>query len=261
MSSMICRPREHLAVAGRLYPDAWRRVDELRAGRGKDLPSWPDWCVLPLAGAYAIVSADAGLSRLDCDLVGDVGRMGALAAWRVTQGIYRFDPAVFDSVRETTLDGEIPCSVLYRLPEWCVYVETPGLAWAGLPLHGFWAHLEWDTNTGRTELRLLTDSDAGLLPIVLHIGPWTLSEAMDRSLSESMHNAKTLGEASELAKLAAQGGSQQGSGGQNIAVTINARDAQSFRQSRVQVASDIARAVAFGRRAFRWPSMKSAFPT
>ena len=51
-------------------------------------------------------------------------------------------------------------------------------------------------------------------------------------------------------ELAAQGGSQLGSGGQNIAVTINAKDAQSFRQSRVQVASDIARAVAFGRRAF-----------
>ena len=51
-------------------------------------------------------------------------------------------------------------------------------------------------------------------------------------------------------ELAAQGESQQGNGGQNIAVTINARDAQSFRQSRVQVASDIARAVAFGRRAF-----------
>jgi len=50
-------------------------------------------------------------------------------------------------------------------------------------------------------------------------------------------------------ELAAQGG-QAGGGGQNIAVTINARDAQSFRQSRVQVASDIARAVAFGRRAF-----------
>ncbi len=51
-------------------------------------------------------------------------------------------------------------------------------------------------------------------------------------------------------ELAAQGGAQAGGGGQNIAVTINARDAQSFRQSRVQVASDIARAVAFGRRAF-----------
>lgn len=51
-------------------------------------------------------------------------------------------------------------------------------------------------------------------------------------------------------ELAAQGGVQAGGGGQNIAVTINTKDAQSFRQSRVQVASDIARAVAFGRRAF-----------
>ncbi len=39
-----------------------------------------------------------------------------------------------------------------------------------------------------------------------------------------------------------------GAGG-NVSVTINARDAQSFRQSRAQVASDIARAVSFGRRA------------
>jgi hypothetical protein len=34
----------------------------------------------------------------------------------------------------------------------------------------------------------------------------------------------------------------------NISVTINARDAESFRQSRTQVASDIARAVSLGRR-------------
>ena len=52
-------------------------------------------------------------------------------------------------------------------------------------------------------------------------------------------------------ELAAQGAAQSGSfRGPNIAVTIQAKDAQSFRQSRVQVASDIARAVAFGRRAF-----------
>ncbi|NBU29814.1 MAG: phage tail tape measure protein, partial [Caulobacteraceae bacterium] len=51
-------------------------------------------------------------------------------------------------------------------------------------------------------------------------------------------------------ELAAQGAAPAGGYGQNVAVTINARDAQSFRQSRVQVASDIARAVAFGRRAF-----------
>jgi hypothetical protein len=34
----------------------------------------------------------------------------------------------------------------------------------------------------------------------------------------------------------------------SISVTINARDADSFRQSRTQVASDIARAVSLGQR-------------
>jgi hypothetical protein len=37
-------------------------------------------------------------------------------------------------------------------------------------------------------------------------------------------------------------------GGSTVNVTINARDAESFRQSRTQVASDIARAVSLGRR-------------
>ena len=37
-------------------------------------------------------------------------------------------------------------------------------------------------------------------------------------------------------------------GGSGVTVNINARDAESFRQSRAQIASDIARAVSFGRR-------------
>jgi hypothetical protein len=52
-------------------------------------------------------------------------------------------------------------------------------------------------------------------------------------------------------ELANQGGlNGSGASAPNIAITINARDAESFRQSRVQVASDIARAVAFGRRGY-----------
>ncbi len=38
------------------------------------------------------------------------------------------------------------------------------------------------------------------------------------------------------------------SGAPTVNVTINARDAESFRQSRTQIAADIARAVALGRR-------------
>lgn len=41
---------------------------------------------------------------------------------------------------------------------------------------------------------------------------------------------------------------RSGQGGGNVNITIQTRDAESFRQSRTQVASDIARAVSFGRR-------------
>ena len=176
-----CRPREHLTAAGKLYPLAWKRADELRSERGTGtIPDWPDWCYLPLAGWYAIVSADAGSQRLDLARVGDVARLGAIGAWRVTQGIYRFDPALYESIITTPVAGDLPHDVLYRLPEWCVYIETPDMQWGGGPLHGFFAHLEPDANTGRPDLRLLLDAETALTAIPLHLGVWSLAESIAR---------------------------------------------------------------------------------
>lgn len=185
------RPREHLIAAGRLYPEAWHRVDEMRRERGHGLPSWPDWCYIPITGTMAIVADDARISVMDMgrlypQRVPDAARLAALGAWRMTQGIYRFDPAVYDAVRSTPVTGDIPHQVLYRLPEWCVYIETPGLTLGAAPMAGAWAHLEHDINTGRAELRLLIDTDerAGqaLTPALLHLGPWSLAESISRAL-------------------------------------------------------------------------------
>lgn len=178
-----CRPRDHLVAASRLYPNAWGMFDTMRADRGKSLPAWPLWCYLPMAGAYAAVCEGNSLQVLGpqhLSLAGDVGRLAALGAWRVTQGVYRFDPAVYEAVAGTALTGDVPHDVLYRLPEWCVYIETPGLNFGG-PLHGVFAHLEWDVATFRTELRLLLDGEAALLPLPLHVGDWSLQEAIQRA--------------------------------------------------------------------------------
>jgi hypothetical protein len=177
-------PARHLAEVGKRYPRAWRQVDEIRATRGRGL-SWPDWCFLPLAGTYAIVSG-GGTNRLSPKDAAQVSILGALAAWRVTQGIYRFDPDVFAAVWETPIEGDLPVGLLYRLPEWCVYVETPGRGIFHWPLSGFFAHLEWDANTGRTELRLLLDTEgAGLLPYVIHLRPEGLRESVLAMLQEA----------------------------------------------------------------------------
>lgn len=189
--SPSCRPRDHLAAAAKECPTAWKLADFLRKGRG-GLYNWPDWCYLPFCGWYAIVNGDAA-KRRPINRLGEFAAIGiavqlcSLGAWRETQGIYRFDPALFEAIVDTSLEGDLPCDIFHYLPEWCVYVETPGLQCpAGvLNLNGFFAHLEWDDNTRGTELRLLLDSDEGLTPISLHLGPWSLTEALDRAIKSS----------------------------------------------------------------------------
>jgi len=169
--SDIPRPKRHLIAMSRRYPDAWRLVDEMRADRGTRLPDWPEWCFLPAAGAYAIVSRGRMLSPLDPEIE-DIARVAALAAWRVTQGIYRFDPDLYRALRGTPVEGDLPVDIILRLPEWCVYIETPGYMFGADPLHGFFAHLEHDANDRRIELRFLLDFGDDLddlLPLPLHM--------------------------------------------------------------------------------------------
>lgn len=187
-----CRPRQFLNSISKAYPDAWRWSDSFRSDRGKDgLPDWPNWCFLPMAAWYAIVSGGSS-APLSIDRVQDVGVLSALGTWRTTQGIYRFDPTLYASIIDTPLAGDIPHDVLYRLPEWCVYVETPGLQWRTQSMHGFFAHLESDANTQRVELRLVIDADT-LTVFPLHLGPWPLSEAISRMVTESNMQLRQFG--------------------------------------------------------------------
>ena len=162
------RARLHLQAAGQLYPRAWQQIDAFRAGpharRG-----WPDHVFCPLAGAAAVVSG-GDPHGVPPRLIGDIARLGALAAWRPTQGIYRFDPDLYAALVGSPPTGNLPCALLHHLPAWCVYIETDPAQTDGL--YGFFAHLEYDLNYHREELRLLLDSDAGFTPLPLHLGPW-----------------------------------------------------------------------------------------
>lgn len=122
--------------------------------------------------------------------VPDVGRLAALGTWRFSLGIYQFDTDVYTALADSVPNGEMPVDVLFRLPEWCVYIETPGHCWMNECLHGFWAHLEHDINTKRPELRLLLDLEQQLIPIPLHLGPWTITEAIDRAMSEASRQSQ-----------------------------------------------------------------------
>lgn len=171
------------------YPQVWDTFERLRSMRGRGLPAWPDWCLLPLAGAYAIASGGGKRRPAHPE---DVSIIAALGTWRYSQGIYQFDGNLLDALWETPAAGEMPTDVLTRLPEHCVYVATPGRnvgETESIGIEGFFAHMEWDSNDTHVELRLLVDcTDGGLIAIPIHLGS-DLSEGLEVMLWEARRKA------------------------------------------------------------------------
>ncbi len=191
------RPLRHLATLMHRYPALPRHVDEFRVGRGHALPNWPPWCFVPMAAWHAVALADATPQTL-LECAADIAVLAALAPWRYTQGVYRFDDTLLDALAATEITGILPASVFLRLPQWSLYVELPAsrFRWHGEPLHGFWAHLEWDAGEhahGRHELRLLLDRETGLLAVPLHLGPFSVVESLRQVVAEARRSAAAYG--------------------------------------------------------------------
>jgi hypothetical protein len=195
-------------------------MDRLWADR-EDLGPWPDWCFVPLAASYAVVT-DVGENPVSLEQVYHTGILGALAAWRMTQGIYRFAPALYEALTGTRLTRDIPPDPLYRMPAWCVYIETPDMRWPipeeERPIRGVWAHLNYRlrNNPRRPdELRLVLDTATssddpfnlhnGCIPIELILGEGAIVEALERDAARRVERAQRRGSgitaASEYARV------------------------------------------------------------
>lgn len=177
------RPLQHLRTLRQDIPDVWRHAEAYRAQRGKGLPHWPDWCYLPLAASYAILSG-GGENRLEPSQAVHVGPLGALMAWRPTQGIYRYDPTLREALLATDLSRGIPRGALYHLPGWCVYIEDEWTHPTIGVIHGYYAALEWDAHDQHAELRLATDWGdhahwRSLIPFGIHLIADDLMDCLD----------------------------------------------------------------------------------
>lgn len=184
------KPKLLLAEMSRRMPTVWEQIKYFRKGKGKDLPDWPDWCYVPIAGGYAIATAGGPPNANLFDPLLSPASITALAAWRVSQGVYRFDADLFNSLVAQPLESRLPCEAFKRLPEWCVYIETYGLPFLDVRTEGFFAHLEWDANDGRIELRLLiVPEERPNIALALHLGDWTLEEGLRRMRVEAEKHA------------------------------------------------------------------------
>ncbi|OJY94388.1 MAG: hypothetical protein BGP25_05200 [Lysobacterales bacterium 63-13] len=198
------RTRDILTAVARAYPSAWSAIDAFRRNRGSSPDfDWPDWCYMPIAAGYAIATGGQNhhvpFSRAHHPAI-----ITALATWRMTQGIYRYDPALYPALVDTPITADIPDDALFRLPEWCVYIETPDMTWEGRALYGAWVHMEYDVARGGTgELRLVLDAAtdvtdpldpvSGLCPVPIILGGGDLAAALQRVIESGAAEARRQG--------------------------------------------------------------------
>jgi len=194
-SPRLHRARERLDELGRRLPDLWPAVE---AQRLADPPS-VDVYVSGEQAARALAVAALQQGRGAIDLIQRAGpsapvSVALLARWRMTQGVYRVDPALYPALAKTELHGDIPADVLRRLPEWCIYLETPDLQRGnGMRVYGAWASLE-HAATGAWLLSIAIDSGAPSDALVLDTHTieirGQLAEAIDGGLAPSEQDGR-----------------------------------------------------------------------
>lgn len=187
----VKRLQGYLSQYHRKYPNAWKQFDEFRALKSSNAGfDWQEWCFCPLGAAHAVISQAEGIAPLS--IPPESGILGGLAAWRATQGIYCFDETVFEAVWQTAISGEIPVEILYHLPEWCLYIETPGKFFGNEKLDGFFVYLNYDRPNNQDELRFVFDVGHHLIPFPLHLSKLTVWESLQSVAHGLSYNGEKL---------------------------------------------------------------------
>ena len=173
-------PIKFLKYLNRLWPNAWR---ELRTGISQFRPtqSIPNWCVMPVffpmiayAQTHDLLRLRANRSWIIC--------MASMYLWRMSKGIYRFTSEIYNALIHQPLQGDIRNDLFYHLPEWAVYIETPGMAFEGEQMCGFIAHLDYNLDSRSTDLQFLIFYPDRIqpCPIALPLGEGTIEDAIAR---------------------------------------------------------------------------------
>jgi len=168
-----------------VFPGAEKLMTNARQQQMRKARHWPSYTFMS-ADAWARVAGQACVE----DIFGCLellNSLAALGAWQYTKGVYVFHPDMYAALIDKPFDGKLPLDVLTRLPEWCLYIDTPGLKWDKYDLAGVFVFLGWDSATGATELTFVQDAgkivedawkprlEAGF---TLPLGDWTLRDAI-----------------------------------------------------------------------------------
>ena len=163
------RPMLAVKEWDRVCPTIKRDVPAYRKLCREEGYEWPSYCLLPRPawdGVAQLVMTQGLPNAHPMEQAKFASELGCLMTWYYTQSVYRFDPDLANAIYDTELDREIPTEVLLHLPEWCIYVELPEpkLLTPNNLVHGFWAMLEFEPLTKKTNLVTLFDGDQYRIP-------------------------------------------------------------------------------------------------
>lgn len=177
----------------KMVPGVYAQMDHLHQAKADGEIQWPDYCQLPIEAAFTLLQEQEDLSPADA--AAGAAELTACWIWRRSKIVYSFDPDLARALAEQAEDVEdadvLPCDLLVHLPYPCVYIKAPGLLEG---TDGFFAWIEYDLNTKKTELRVqwvLTDMRHSV-PQVLHLLP---GETIKVCILDTIHTTQeNLGE-------------------------------------------------------------------
>lgn len=120
------------------HPNVWSLADNLQAVL-KSGAKLREGCIFSKAEGFALSMRLQGSDASDPPISPYL--FGALVSWRPTKGIYRFHPGLYEELINTDLEGNIPSTLLLRMPGHAVYIETPSTEYVSFPFEGFFAYL------------------------------------------------------------------------------------------------------------------------
>lgn len=155
----------------KMSPGVYKALDELKGAKGADGLYWPDYCDLPIGAAFTYLVDSGEVDTKGAAML--ASELTACYTWRKNKVIYSFDHDFAEVLAAQAEDIEdtdvLPAELLTHMPYPCIFVKTDVFPLSS----GFWFFLEYDINTGATELRLQLineemDASHGL---VLHLIP------------------------------------------------------------------------------------------
>lgn len=169
------------------YPDLTQQVNAAWSKKLADPRLWPDWCLLPMDEWARIIDrqeSKIGIVRPMERKLRDCYFLAMLGTWRYSQGIYRIDSDFQKALLDSEPGKNIPADILLHMPEWSIYVETPGESWQDdTALWGFWASIAFFRNLPYPKLQIAINTCDGVrFTPDIPLGEWTVEEALNREM-------------------------------------------------------------------------------